>query len=74
MENIRAFETKDLDKVMSIWKESTILSHQFISKDYWESNYDVVKNVYLPMADTFVYEDDETIKGFISIINNEFIG
>lgn len=32
-----------------------------------------MKNVYIPMAETYVYEK-ENIKGFISIINNEFIG
>ncbi|GAA0091468.1 hypothetical protein UT300009_14960 [Paraclostridium bifermentans] len=28
----------------------------------------------MPIADTFAYEEDGEIRGFISIINNEFIG
>lgn len=71
---IRNLESKDIDNVMNIWMKSTIKAHEFISKEYWESNYDTVKNIYLPMAETLVYEDSEGIKGFISIINNEFIG
>lgn len=71
---IRNLENKDIDKIMDIWLESTIKAHNFISQEYWESNYNTVKNVYIPNAETFVYEDKEGIKGFISIINNEFIG
>lgn len=71
---IRSLENKDIDKVMDIWLKSTIKAHDFISKEYWENNYNDVKNIYIPMANTFLYEDEEKIKGFISIINNEFIG
>ncbi|WP_434794010.1 Peptidyl-lysine N-acetyltransferase YiaC [Terrisporobacter petrolearius] len=71
---IRNVENKDIDKIMDIWLKSTIKAHDFIDEEYWNKNYDTVKNVYIPMSDTFVYEDKENIKGFISIINNEFIG
>lgn len=74
MYTIRELESKEIDKIMSIWKNSTIKAHSFIDKDYWIKSYDVVKDVYIPMADTFIYEDSTDIKGFISIINNEFIG
>jgi len=71
---IRNIENKDIDKIMDIWLKSAIKAHTFISKDYWENSYNTVKDVYIPIAETFVYEDQEDIKGFISIINNEFIG
>jgi putative acetyltransferase len=71
---VRKLKKEELDKVMEIWKLSTIKAHKFIDKKYWENNYDVVKNVYIPAADTFVYDDGQEIIGFISIINNEFIG
>ncbi|MDK2584626.1 N-acetyltransferase [Romboutsia sedimentorum] len=71
---IRNLENKDIDKIMDIWLKSTIKAHDFISKEYWETSYNTVKDIYIPIAETFVYEDDEDIKGFISIINNEFIG
>nr|WP_143152465.1 N-acetyltransferase [Clostridium cavendishii] len=71
---VRKLKKEEIDKVMEIWKLSTIKAHDFIDKKYWENNYNVVKNVYIPMADTFVYDDGKDIRGFISIINNEFIG
>ncbi|MDB8789117.1 N-acetyltransferase [Romboutsia sp. 1001216sp1] len=71
---IRMLENKDIDRIMEIWLESTIKAHDFIEKKYWEDNYNTVKHDYIPVSDVFVYEDEENIKGFIAIINNEFIG
>ena len=71
---IRQLQNKDIDKIMGIWLESTIYAHKFISKEYWNENYNIVKDVYIPMSKTFVYEDNDDIRGFISIINNDFIG
>ena len=71
---IRQLQNKDIDKIMGIWLESTIYAHKFISKEYWNENYNIVKDMYIPMSKTFVYEDNDDIRGFISIINNDFIG
>ena len=71
---IRKLNEADIDKVMDIWMKSTIKAHDFISKEYWQNNYNTVKEVYIPMSETFVYKDVQGIKGFISVINNEFLG
>ena len=71
---IRQLKNKDIDKIMEIWLESTIDAHKFISKEYWNENYNIVKDMYIPISKTFVYEDNDDIRGFISVINNDFIG
>ena len=71
---IRKLNEADIDKVMDIWMKSTIKAHDFISKEYWQNNYNTVKEVYIPMSETFVYKDVQGIKGFFFVINNEFIG
>lgn len=71
---IRELRIEETNKIMEIWKESTIKAHKFIPESYWLKNYSLVKETYIPMAKTFVYIEDEKIKGFISIINDEFIG
>lgn len=71
---IREFKSEDIDRVMSIWLESTIEAHNFISAEYWKINYEVVKNQYIPMSETYIYEEDKVIRGFISIIEGSFIG
>jgi len=69
--NLRADET---NKVMEIWKESTIEAHRFIHEDYWLKNYSIVKQNLIPTATTYVYDDNKTIKGVVSILNNLYIG
>ena len=54
---IRNLENQDIDKIMDIWLRSTIKAHDFIEKEYWEQNYNTVKDIYILMAQTFVYED-----------------
>lgn len=71
---IRKLENSDIDRIMDIWINTTIKAHSFVKQEYWMENYDIVKNTYLPSSDTYIYEDNEDIKGFISVIDNEFIG
>ena len=71
---IRKKKKNDINPVMQIWKNENIKAHKFISKEYWESNYNTVKEVYIPIADSFIYEEKGIIKGFISVIDKEFIG
>ena len=44
---IRKLNEADIDKVMDIWMKSTIKAHDFISKEYWQNNYNTVKEVYI---------------------------
>lgn len=71
---IEELNKKDIDKVMELWLKTTIEVHSFISKEYWENNYDIVKNEYIPIAKTFIYKESNEIKGFISVIDNFYIG
>ncbi|MBY0754994.1 N-acetyltransferase [Clostridium sardiniense] len=59
---------------MKIWVESTIKSHDFIDENYWIESQDIVRNKYIPISKTYIYKEDNIIKGFISILNNNFIG
>lgn len=66
--------TDEINKIMKIWKEATIKAHEFIPEEYWLKSYNVVKEKYIPMAETYVYLEESEIKGFISIIGGEYIG
>ena len=71
---IRKLENKDIDRVMQIWLKSNINAHMFIEESYWVMNYNLVKDTYIPMSKTFVYEENSRIKGFISLIDGNYIG
>lgn len=68
---IRKLEKNDIADVMQIWKKENIKAHNFIKKEYWENNYNYVKEV-LPKAEIYVYVIKEKIVGFIGL-NKEYI-
>ena len=70
---IRKFEKNDINNVMRIWKDENIKAHKFIPKEYWEDNYNFVKEA-LPNADIYVYIIKEKIIGFIGLDNNYIEG
>ena len=72
---IRKFKKNDLPAVMQIWLDTNIKAHDFIPKEYWENNYEIVKEI-LPDAEIYVHEDDTAgfIDGFIGLTDNYIAG
>jgi putative acetyltransferase len=71
---INDIKQTNINAVMKIWLDGNIAAHHFIPEQYWVDNYNVVKEKYLPIAKTLIYEEDCVIQGFISIIEGFFIG
>lgn len=72
---IRQFKKNDLPVVMQIWIDTNIKAHDFIPKEYWENNYEIVKEI-LPDAEIYVHVDDTAgfIDGFIGLTDNYIAG
>lgn len=72
---IRIFRENDLTAVLQIWLDTNIKAHNFIPKEYWMSNYAMVKDT-LSQAEIYVYVDDMTkeIDGFIGLMDNYIAG
>lgn len=70
---IRKMEEKDIPDVLQIWLETNIRAHNFIEKEYWTGNYEMVKQI-LPEAEVYIYEDEKNgqIAGFIGI-NDQYV-
>lgn len=71
---IRELSNREIDEIMEIWLESNIEAHNFIPKEYWEINYDIVKETYIPRSKTYISVSGNVIEGFVSVINNSYIG
>lgn len=69
---IKEFKIDYLDEVMKIWLETNINTHDFIEKEYWINNFDLVKNL-LPNAKVYIFQENNIIKGFIGIIEEGYI-
>ena len=63
---IRALQKADINRVVDIWLNTNLKAHSFISAQYWESNYELVKEM-LSQAEVYVYEDGQKIQGFIGL-------
>lgn len=68
---IRKLTGADIDETAIIWLETNIKAHDFISTEYWKSNFDMVKEMLL-QAELYVYESEGSIQGFIGL-NDEYI-
>lgn len=71
---IRRFRKEEETKIMTIWTKGNFKAHNFIDREYWIGKFNDVKEQYLYKGDTFVYIEDEEIKGFISLIDDECLG
>ncbi len=67
---IRPFEQSDMEPVLDIWLEASIQSHAFVEEDFWRSKIPDMREVYLPSGETFVYEENGVVEGFVSLYEN----
>ena len=64
---IRKFQQSDIDQVISIWLEASIKAHDFVNSEFWKSKVKDMMEIYIPSGETYVYEKEGIIKGFISL-------
>lgn len=69
---IKEFKIENLEEVMEIWLQTNINAHDFIERDYWINNFDLVKKL-LPDAKVYIFQEDNIIKGFIGVIEDGYI-
>ena len=71
---ITAYSDEVVDQIMTIWTESTTAAHPFIPAEYWHNHYELVRNRYLPEAETYAFCKAGKIEGFISVLSSGYIG
>jgi len=71
---IRKHTSEDLEQIITIWYQSSIIAHPFLSASFVEKVKSDMTNLYIPDSDTWVYEVDSLIVGFISMLDNEIGG
>lgn len=68
---IRKYEPTDCDAVLHVWARASALAHPFFSKEFMDLERRAVATVHLPKVDTWVWEADGRVVGFMSLIGNE---
>lgn len=65
---IRRYKKVDLEEMVRIWYEASVIGHSFIPASYWASQKNAMKEKYLPLAENFVFQEEGQIAGFISLV------
>lgn len=68
---IRKYQSADREEVLNVWAGASTLAHPFLSQEFLELERYNIPNVYMPKAETWVWEADGHVVGFISLLGNE---
>lgn len=71
---IRKYEDRDLEELLDAWYSASEVAHPFLDEAFFEQERQDIANIYLPNAETWVYELEGVVVGFISLIGNEVGG
>ncbi len=64
---IRAYNENDLEDILNIWLQASAKAHDFVGREYWESQLENMRNTYIPSSENYVCEIDSKIIGFYSL-------
>lgn len=68
---IREYKNSDFQDLINAWLAASKLAHPFLSQDFLDQEIINIRDIYLPNADTYVFEKDGKVIGFIALIGNE---
>lgn len=68
---IREYHSSDIKHIEEIWLKASAISQSFLSSSFNESERKKLSSVYIHQTETWVYEEENQIKGFIAMIDNE---
>lgn len=68
---IRPYRPSDLDALLDIWTRASALAHPFLSAEFMEQERRAIPELHLPVADTWVWEADGRVAGFMALLGNE---
>lgn len=71
---IRAYREPDVDRVIEVWRAASAIATPFLTGAFLEREAREIRDVWLRVANTWVYEVDEVVAGFIALIENEVGG
>ncbi|WP_407291442.1 N-acetyltransferase [Stutzerimonas zhaodongensis] len=66
---IRPCRPEDVEPILTIWLTASIRAHHFVDPSFWKSRLDAMRDTYLPASQTWVYEREGSIQGFVSLVD-----
>lgn len=65
---IRRYRETDLDEMVKIWYDASIIAHSFVPASFWALQKNAMTEKYLPSTENYVFEENGQISGFISLV------
>jgi putative acetyltransferase len=65
---IRNYRETDLEEMVRLWYDASVLAHSFIPSSFWALNQSAMKEKYLQFSENFVFEEEGKVAGFISLV------
>lgn len=65
---IRKYQPEDSDDAVAAWESATRVAHPFFDEAFLASERENVRNLYLPHAETWVWEAEGRVVGFIALL------
>jgi len=70
---IRKLDKTEIDNIMKIWYEANIEVHSFVDYKHWKDIFDRVRSKLENKENIYVYREDDIIKGFICMDEENYI-
>ena len=71
---IRKHQESDLEPILDVWHQASTLAHPFLDEAFVEKATKAMREMYIPNSETWVYEEEGTVIGFIGMMGNEIGG
>ena len=68
---IRSYEKDDLAELLEVWYAASVIAHPFLDEAFFAQERKNITQIYLPKAETWVFEKDGCVVGFVSLIEDE---
>jgi len=68
---IRRYEPRDLEEVLDTWAAASAVGHPFLDDAFLAQERHDIQHVYIPNAETWVYEMDGRVVGYLALVGNE---
>jgi putative acetyltransferase len=71
---IRPYDSRDLGAVLRVWENASAVGHPFLSDDFLAVERARIEHEHLLHAETWVWEAEGRVAGFIALAGNEVGG
>jgi len=68
---IRTYDPNDQPELLEVWLRASRLAHPFLDDAFLEQEHRDIVNRWLPIAETWVFEEAGHVAGFIALIGHE---